>query len=49
MIHGVQQAFLILGAMTILSSVVFMELRKDDGDSISHHAPISRDTHDGET
>ena len=46
---GVQQAFLILGAMTILSSVVFMELRKDDGDSISHHAPISRDTHDGET
>jgi len=49
MIHGVQQAFLILGAMTILSSVVSMELRKDDGDSISHHAPISRDTHDGET
>lgn len=49
MIHGVQQAFLILGAMTILSSVVFMELRKDDGDSISHHEPISRDTHDGET
>ncbi len=49
MIHGVQQAFLILGAMTILSSVVFMELRKDDGDSISHHAPVSRDTHDGET
>ncbi|MGQ0581665.1 MAG: MFS transporter [Reyranella sp.] len=49
MIHGVQQAFLILGAMTILSSVVFMELRKDDGDSISQHAPISRDTHDGET
>jgi len=49
MIHGVQQAFLILGAMTILSSVVFMELRKDDGDSISQHAPINRDTHDGET
>lgn len=49
MIHGVQQAFLILGAMTILSSVVFMELRKDDGDSISQHAPVGRDTHDGET
>jgi EmrB/QacA subfamily drug resistance transporter len=49
MIYGVQQAFLILGAMTILSSVVFMELRKDDGDSISQHTPISRDTHDGET
>jgi EmrB/QacA subfamily drug resistance transporter len=49
MIHGVQQAFLVLGAMTILSSVVFMELRKDDGDSISQHAPVSRDTHDGET
>ena len=37
MIHGVQQAFLVLGAMTILSSVVFMELKKDDGDAISQH------------
>ena len=40
MIHGVQQAFLILGAITILSSVVFMELRKDDGEAISQHDSV---------
>lgn len=43
MIYGVQQAFLILGVMTIVSSVVFMELKADDGDDISnkppHHEP----------
>ena len=37
LVHGVQQAFLVLGALTIVSSVVFTELRKDDGDAISRH------------
>jgi EmrB/QacA subfamily drug resistance transporter len=37
LIHGVQQAFLVLGALTIVSSVVFTELKKDDGDTISRH------------
>ena len=37
LVHGVQQAFLGLGALTIVSSVVFTELRKDDGDAISRH------------
>lgn len=37
LIHGVQQAFLVLGAMTIVSAVVFMELKKDDGAAISRH------------
>lgn len=36
-IHGVQYAFLALGGLTILSSVVFMELKSDDGDGLSHH------------
>ena len=36
-VHGVQQAFLILGGMTIISSVVFMELKADDGSDISKH------------
>ena len=44
-IHGVQQAFLVLGAMTILSSVVFMELRKDDGEAISQHDSTHHDAH----
>ncbi len=42
MIYGVQQAFLILGVMTVLSSVVFMELKRDDGDAVSRHADAPR-------
>ena len=38
-VHGVQQAFLVLGALTILSSVVFMELKADDGAGMSRHDP----------
>ena len=37
LIHGVQQSFLALGVLTVVSSVVFMELRKDDGEAISQH------------
>jgi EmrB/QacA subfamily drug resistance transporter len=37
MIYGVQQAFLILGVVTVVSSVVFMELKADDGGDISNH------------
>ena len=34
-IHGVHRAFFVLGGMTILSTIVFRELNKDDGDSVS--------------
>ena len=37
MIHGIHQAFLVLGGWTILSSVIFRELKSDDGDSVSQH------------
>ena len=37
MVYGVQQAFLILGVVTVVSSVVFMELKADDGGDISKH------------
>jgi glycine/D-amino acid oxidase-like deaminating enzyme len=36
-VHGTQQAFLALGVLTILSSVVFMELKADDGEGMSNH------------
>jgi MFS family permease len=36
-IHGVQRAFLVLGGLTILSTVVFMELKADDGEDMSRH------------
>jgi EmrB/QacA subfamily drug resistance transporter len=36
-VHGVQQAFLALGILTMVSSVVFLELRADDGAGMSKH------------
>jgi EmrB/QacA subfamily drug resistance transporter len=35
MIHGIHQAFLVLGGWTILSALVFRELKDDDGETIS--------------
>ena len=37
MIHGIHRAFLVLGAMTILSSIVFRELKRGDGNSVAGH------------
>jgi len=34
-IHGIHRAFFVLGGMTLLSTIVFCELRKGDGDSVS--------------
>ena len=37
MIHGIHQAFLVLGGLTILSSFVFRELKANDGSTVSLH------------
>ena len=37
MIHGIHQAFLVLGALTIVSTLVFRELKSDDGSAVSQH------------
>jgi EmrB/QacA subfamily drug resistance transporter len=37
MIHGIHLAFLVLGALTVLSTFIFGDLRKGDGDSVSQH------------
>jgi EmrB/QacA subfamily drug resistance transporter len=34
-IHGIHRAFFVLGAMTLVSTVVFGELQKGDGDAVS--------------
>jgi EmrB/QacA subfamily drug resistance transporter len=34
-IHGIHRAFYVLGAMTILSTIVFRELKQGDGDAVS--------------
>jgi len=40
MIHGIHKAFLVLGALTIVSALVFRELRGDDGSAVSQHKAI---------
>lgn len=37
MIHGVHQAFIVLGGLTFLSTIVFHELKTNDGDNVSQH------------
>jgi MFS family permease len=40
MVHGIHQAFLVLGGLTILSAIVFSGLKSDDGDAVSQHKAI---------
>jgi len=37
MIHGLHQTFFVLGGLTLLSTIVFGELRADDGEKVSRH------------
>jgi len=39
-IHGVHRAFLVLGAMTILSTIVFRGLKRGDGDAVSQRKEL---------
>jgi hypothetical protein len=43
MIHGIHQAFCVLGALTVLSTIVFRELKSEDGAAVSRRrvAPTS--------
>ena len=43
LIHGIHHAFLVLGGLTVLSLVVFLELRPSDGESISQHGVDAED------
>ena len=37
LIHGIHLAFVFLGVLTIVSTIVFNELRSGDGDAVSRH------------
>jgi EmrB/QacA subfamily drug resistance transporter len=37
MIHGIHEAFLVLGGLTVFSALVFRELTSEDGDNVSQH------------
>ena len=41
LIHGIHEAFLVLGAFTILSTVVFRRLKSADGSNVSQHKVIA--------
>ena len=43
MIHGIHQAFLVLGAMTILSTFIFSGLKSSDGDAVSLHKVVDHE------
>jgi hypothetical protein len=36
-VHGIHAALRVLGAMTILSTLIFRELTDADGDAVSSH------------
>jgi EmrB/QacA subfamily drug resistance transporter len=40
MIHGIHQAFLVLGVVTIVSSAIFWSLKSGDGSAVSRHKTI---------
>jgi hypothetical protein len=42
MIHGVHQAFFVLGGLTILSTIIFRELKSIDGTTVSQHKILHR-------
>jgi hypothetical protein len=37
MIHGIHRAFLVLGGFTVISTLIFSELKSGDGDNVSQH------------
>jgi MFS family permease len=39
-IHGIHRAFLVLGGMTLLSTIVFRELKRGDGDAVSQRTKL---------
>jgi EmrB/QacA subfamily drug resistance transporter len=40
MVHGTHEAFVLLGAMTVLSAAVFSTLKDNDGASVSQHGAL---------
>ncbi len=40
MIHGIHEAFLVLGGMTVLSTIVFRTLKSGDGDTVSQRKVV---------
>jgi hypothetical protein len=39
-IHGIHRAFFVLGGMTLLSTIVFRALKREDGDAVSQRTDL---------
>jgi len=39
-IHGIHRAYLVLGGMTIISTIVFRELKRGDGEAVSQRKDL---------
>jgi hypothetical protein len=40
MIHGIDEALLVLGGFTILSTIVFRQLKRGDSNNVSHQKDL---------
>jgi hypothetical protein len=40
MIHGIHDAFLVMGVWTMFSTFIFRGLRPDDGEAVSQHGEL---------
>jgi hypothetical protein len=47
MIHGIHLAFRALGGLTIVSTLVFSSLKRDDGQAVSLQKPLQQQHPDG--
>jgi EmrB/QacA subfamily drug resistance transporter len=45
MIHGIHEAFLFLGGLTVLSTIVFRDLKSGDGDTVSRKQSVHTVAH----
>jgi hypothetical protein len=43
MIHGIHLGFIVLGGLTVLSTMVFGGLKSEDGESVSRHKHVLPD------
>jgi EmrB/QacA subfamily drug resistance transporter len=41
MIHGIHHAFLVVGAFTVISTMIFSDLRSEDGENVSQHHALT--------
>jgi EmrB/QacA subfamily drug resistance transporter len=41
MIHGIHRAFLVLGSFTVVSTLIFADLKSEDGENVSQHKVLS--------